>query len=88
MSKAFPNAFQANLFPDNEVIKNALIKLLEITMNDIILDEYGNSWISYFIYELDFGRKNDSLKVYINEIERPLSNSGELYDFLIERSSI
>lgn len=77
LSKAFPNAFEANLFPDNHYLSNALIKVLQIEMNDF----HSESWIEYFCFELDFGiieRKIIDKKG--NEVY--LTNAGELYDFL------
>lgn len=81
LGKAFPNAFEANLTPNNEPLQNALIKVLQVATSNHLDDKYN--WISYFIWELDFGRKNDELKVYEKDgKEIPLSNAGELYDFL------
>ena len=40
---AFPNAFEGNLLPDNDIITNALISLLEYETND------KGEWIKHFI---------------------------------------
>jgi hypothetical protein len=84
LGAAFNNAFEANLLPNNDYLLNMLIEILQIEMNDI-----GSirepSWIGYFCWELDFGVKNDHLKVYKNGIEVPMSNAAELYDFLNNR---
>ena len=78
LGKAFPDAFTANLMPRNEILQNALIKILKIEMNDL-----EDSWIEYFCWELDFGKNNHRLKVISNEKEIPLTNASELYDFLL-----
>ena len=83
LSKAFPCAFEANLIPRNDVIGNALIEILQVQMNDNSLCKYGQSWIEYFLWELDFGKENYRLKVTENGKEIPMSNASELYDFLI-----
>ena len=49
-------------------------------------DDQNSGWISYFIYELDFGKKwhEGSITQYGKSI--PMRNAGELYDVL--RSNI
>jgi hypothetical protein len=79
LGEAFPNAFEANLMPDNHYLSNAIIRILQEEMNDIGKD----SWIEYFLWELDFGRENYRLKVTQNGKEIPMSTAGELYDFLV-----
>ena len=85
LGKAFPDAFEANLLPKNHFLQNALIKVLQAEMNDLELCEYGQSWIEYFCFELNFGDENYRLKVYSEGKEIPMSNASELYDFLNER---
>ena len=85
LGKAFPDAFEANLLPKNHFLQNILIKILQTEMNDLENVEYGASWIEYFCWELNFGDKNHSLKVYSHGMEVPMSNAAELYDFLNNR---
>ena len=85
LGQAFPDAFEANLLPKNHFLQNALIKVLQAEMNDLELCEYGQSWIEYFCFELNFGAENYRLKVYSEGKEIPMSNASELYDFLNER---
>ena len=85
LGKAFPDAFEANLLPKNHFLQNALIKVLQAEMNDLELCEYGQSWIEYFCFDLNFGEENYRLKVYSEGKEIPMSNASELYDFLNER---
>jgi hypothetical protein len=85
LGKAFPDAFEANLLPKNHFLQNALLRILQEEMNDLQLREYGQSWIEYFIWELNFGEENYLLKVTQNGNEIPLSNAAELYDFLNNR---
>ena len=58
-----------------------LINALEIEMKDV-----GNmSNISYWIYELDYGRKSDEMKVTRKDGSVvPMYTSHQLYDWLIE----
>lgn len=77
LSKAFPNAYQANLIPNNRILFNALIKVLEVEMND------NEGWIDHYIYGLDFGRDNDKFQIKDkNDKIIPLSSANELYDLL------
>lgn len=53
--------------------------ILHILENEF--DDEG-CWISYFVYEKDWG-KNTDLKVYSDCSEIPLNTTEDLYDFLI-----
>ena len=55
-----------------------LIDLLEIEMGDT-----RNHWISFFIYNMDFGNRADAVTVVDNGKEISLSNTRELWDLLI-----
>lgn len=85
LGKAFPYAFEANLLPRNHFLLNALIHVLQVEMNDLQLCEYGQSWIEYFLWELNFGEENYRKKVTQNGKEIKMSNAAELYDFLNNR---
>ena len=85
LGKAFPEAFEANLLPKNHFLQNALIHVLQVEMNDLQLCEYGQSWIEYFLWELNFGEENYQKKVTKNGKEIKMSNAAELYDFLNNR---
>lgn len=85
LGKAFPDAFEANLLPKNHFLQNALLHVLQVEMNDLQLCEYGQSWIEYFLWELNFGEENYRLKVTDNGKNIPMSNASELYDYLINR---
>lgn len=77
LGRAFPNAFTANLLPDNELVTNALLKLLKNQFKD------DSDWIQYFIYELDFGQENWRLKAYDGDHnEIPLKTAEDLYNLL------
>ena len=82
LGKAFPNAFDANLLPDNSVLENAIIHLLETLMGNLKEDEYGYTWITYFMWELDFGKRASSFPVYYNNKKYELSSADKLYDFI------
>ena len=85
LGKCFPNAFEANLLPRNHFLQNALLKVLQTEMNDLVNVECGASWIEYFCWELNFGAENYRLKVTQNGKEIKMSNAAELYDFLNNR---
>lgn len=59
-------------------ICDELINLLEITMSDT-----RNCWISFFIYNMDFGNRADEVIVMDNGREISLSNIQELWELLI-----
>jgi predicted RNA-binding Zn-ribbon protein involved in translation (DUF1610 family) len=83
LGEAFPNSFKANLLPDNHWLQNALVKNLQIAMNDEFDTKYKQSWIEYFCWELNFGAENYRLKAFDkNKKEIPLSTPGELWEFL------
>ena len=55
-----------------------LIDLLEIEMGDT-----RNHWISFFIYNMDFGNRADAVTVMNNGKEISLSTTRELWELLI-----
>ncbi len=59
------------------------MKLIEWLQN-IFKDDNAHSAIEYFIYELDFGLKNEDYGIYDQGVKVPLSDAGELYDYLIK----
>jgi hypothetical protein len=80
LSEAFPNAFCANLMPDNHYLQDALMENLKSAMND------QDSFIDYFCWELCFGSENYRLNVYDkNNKVIPLSTPEELWDFLSKK---
>ncbi|MCU7583628.1 hypothetical protein [Riemerella anatipestifer] len=74
LSKAFPNAFKANLLPQNHFLSNILMKILQEEMND----KYD--YIKWFCWETDFGNK--PLCILHEDKEMYLKTPEELYDFL------
>ena len=55
---------------------------------DIIIeamDDTKNEWINYYIYDIEWGERNDDLKVYKKdgETEIPLTTLDDLYNILI-----
>lgn len=55
-----------------------LVDLLETAMGDT-----RNHWISFFIYNMDFGNRADAVTVMDNGKEISLSNTRELWDLLV-----
>lgn len=79
LSVCFPSSFSANLLPNTETCVNALLKLLKHQMSD----KYD--WIVHFCWELNFGAENYRLEVKDKNGKLiPMSNSSELYDFMIK----
>ncbi|WIL01330.1 hypothetical protein CRP6_000050 [Riemerella phage vB_RanS_CRP6] len=74
LSKAFPNAFKANLLPQNHFLSNILMKILKEEMND------SEDYIEWFCWETDFGSK--PLCILHEDKEMYLKTPKELYDFL------
>lgn len=64
-----------NSLPRNYVV-NSLVEILQQQFND----ENANSWIEYYLWELDFGKKD--LKVEINGEPYPLKTPNDLYNLL------
>lgn len=80
LSKVFTEARSADLLPNNSLLTNSIVRILQ----EEFQDDNKDSWIEYFCYELGFGRKNDKLKVYAKDkTEIPLSNAEDLYNLLI-----
>lgn len=59
-----------------------LVDLLETVMGDT-----RNHWISFFIYNTDFGNRADMVTVMDNGKEISLSNTRELWELLIHEIS-
>jgi hypothetical protein len=86
LGKAFPNAFNTNLLPDNHFLHNGIIQILQEQMNDHETLNNGMTWVEYFCFQLEFGKKNNEVKVYdTDNTEIRMSTPGELYDFLVSR---
>jgi hypothetical protein len=83
LAAAFPNARTADLMPDNHLLGNVLIKILQAEMNDNDVCQYGLSWIEWFCFETNFGNESWRLKAYNKDKSIiPMDNAGELYDYL------
>ena len=86
LSEVFPNAYAANLLPDNHFVTNVLIKVLQEEMNDTEIDICGQSWIEWFCFETDFGNERERLQAFDKNKQRiKMDNAGDLYDFLDNR---
>ena len=82
MRQVFPEA--SGMWYDNTLLHEAIVEALKREMDDTETDAEGASWTDYFIYELDYGRKNDDLKAYRSDgSEIPLSTPADLYRFLV-----
>lgn len=82
LSSLFPDSYSANLFYNNTSVDNILVEILQKTFND----DHAHSWIEYFCFELDFGKKNDTLKARDkNGNNIPLTTPEDLYNLLIKK---
>ena len=79
IGKAFPEAHKGTLTPDNHFLSNALLKLLMVEF----YDNHHNSWIEYFIYEKDFGKRKELTVKKAGEII-PLDTADDLYNLLVD----
>ena len=81
LGNVFPNAFEANLVPNNSILSDMLMKILQIEMNDST--DFEQSAICFYCYELDFGFEYEA-GYYTdgngNNID--ISDAGKLYDYL------
>lgn len=64
---------------DNHWLANQLIKLLQVEFND----DHKDSWIEYYIYDLEFGKLYHEGCVTDNGTNIDLSNSDKLYEYLV-----
>jgi len=81
LQKVYSDGFDANLMYQNHYIMNQIVKLLQVAFND----ETEYSMIEYFMWELDFGEKNNQLSAYrADKSKIDLSDAGKLYDYLTE----
>jgi hypothetical protein len=71
---------------DNSHILSGFIDLLKRLTNDV--NDEGNeySWIEYFIYELDFGKKYEEGKVTSYGDNIRLKTSSDLYALLVNNN--
>ena len=82
MRQVFPEAF--GMWYDNTLLHEAIVEALKREMDDTETDAEGQSWTDYFIYALDYGRKNNYRKAYRSDgSEIPLATAADLYRFLV-----
>ena len=76
LEKAFP---ESSINPyKNHFLQNALVRLLQEAMND----SQAKSWIEYFMWELDFGRKYKDKTVRVHGQYFTLANVKDLWNIL------
>lgn len=72
-----------------KIIDNVLNAVSDDMEENIDKDDEIGTWVSYYAFELDFGRVDyaaDSVK--IDSVAHPLTNAEELYDLLIALNKI
>ena len=86
MQQIFPEA--CGMLYDNALLHEAIVEAIKREMDDTETDAEGSGWTDYFIYELDYGRKNDDLKAYnADGSEIPLATAADLYRFLVAKQA-
>ena len=80
ISTVFDCAFSANLYYKNSYLQNALVEVLQVAMNDL-----QDSWIEYFLWELNFGDTWEKGRVTINGKDFKLKTPSDLYDLLTNK---
>jgi len=66
---------------DNHYLLNKLLEIIKIAFND----NHKDSWIDYFIYDLNFGKEYSIGMITDKDgSDINLSNTNRLYDFLKE----
>lgn len=66
---------------DNNIVVNKLVQILKKATKD----DHKDSWIDYFIYELEFGKKYiKGCATRIDGSDINLSTASKLWDFLNE----
>ena len=63
-------------------IHNKTIALIVDLLAQLVNDEYD--YISYYIWDLDFGKDYKENSVTKDDISFPLSNAEELYDLIMD----
>ena len=81
MHSAMKDEFEDAIFWPYSKYESQLIKVLE----DIFDDK--NGWISWYIYEADFGQTFDCAYESDGSTEIPLKTPEDLYKFLVENMS-
>ncbi len=82
----FPENYAENLMPNNSLLTNMLLKMLQHLTNDYT--ETNLSWIEYYCFELNFGAKYKPGSVTDYDINVDLSTPTALYNFLLKNDSI
>ena len=84
INNVFSDEFEDSMFYPYFKYNRQLLKVLAASFDyddDIIED-----WITYYCYELDFGRKHELGYVTKDAVPVPLGTPEELYDFLFEEA--
>lgn len=64
---------------DNSFLQNQLVKIIQLAMND----NHKDSWIEYFMWEMDFGRKYKEGSVTFHGKNFELKTASDLWDLLL-----
>lgn len=86
LGKAFKNAHQGNLMPDNHVLMNILINILQEEMNDLNYDDAWIGWIEWYCFENDFGRSGCKIKEADGSVII-INNASDLYYFMMKNKN-
>lgn len=84
LNKMFTEEFEDSVFYPYLRYENQLIRVLSASFD--YDDEIIYDWISYYCFELDFGRKHKLGVVTNNGAPVPLGTPEELYDMLFKEA--
>lgn len=76
MQKYFVDSFMIHY--NNELYEETIIKMLED-----IFDDVQNMWISYYIYECEFGIRHNV--IWYEKLEIPFKTAEDLYNVLVNK---
>ena len=63
---------------DNSLLQNQLLKILKVLTSD----DHKDSWIEYYIWELDFGEKYKDGCIKVGGKDFELKTTGDLWDLI------
>ena len=80
LSDTIRKASDGTISVNYDAYEAALVNLLEIVFND------KSDWISYFLYELDFGKRYKDGMITDNDQNVKLATPEDLYNLLVENN--
>ena len=76
MANHINKVFGCDALYNTSIIQESVVQVLQSELNDV------DEWISYFIFELDFGRLSDAYSVSFNGEPIPMETPEHLWNIL------